>query len=170
MDDNKYKNYTTDKIMNNLSTYIIEKLHINKDINIDNNPFDDYKGKDIPDLLEFIIEKVNINPDIWNDTQTDTLHEEGFSSFDTTDGTSIDWLDAAEREVDATALAIWVNEDILPKEIIKFLIEHSNHEVIYKKAGYVYDLYTFEFKSKIIKILCGRSNEVDKFICLSISD
>ena len=47
--------------------------------------------------------------------------EEGFENFDTTYGVGIDWLDAAEEEVDQTALAIWMNENIDGEEIIKYL-------------------------------------------------
>ena len=46
MDDIKYKNYTTDKVMNNLSTYIIEKLKIDKDIDVEDKSNISIKEKD----------------------------------------------------------------------------------------------------------------------------
>ena len=156
--------------MNNISQYITEKLHLKKGMTIYRNPFDDYKGNDIPDLLEFIVENISKKPDIWNDTGADTLRDEGFENFDTTYGVGIDWLDAAEEEVDQTALAIWMNENIDGEEIIKYLKDNSKEETIYKKQSYVYPLYTFKFKGMVIKLLYGRSSEVDKFVCISVSD
>ncbi|MBQ3415988.1 MAG: hypothetical protein IJH39_11785 [Clostridia bacterium] len=131
--------------MKDINLYIIEKLHLNKDIETEENPDPFDKSFNEPeDLLNWIVETFEQGGCggnyIWDDTERYEAAND-FGNFDTTYGASIDWLDEFKKETDGNMVAIWqikknIQANIEGHPFTKFFQAEFETETLYKKEGY----------------------------------
>lgn len=165
--------------MQKINNYISEKLHINKDFKANTEaPWYD-KHFDFPfQLLSWIVEKVPYDTIVHDDTERWSAKENGFDNFDTTYGTSIDWLDSFWNETSGNMVAIWKKTDELMKNpIIKYFIDSFSEETLYSKRSYYVKKWgTYEMKDpnwkktncEISMLEAVISEDHETIICINI--
>jgi len=134
--------------MKQLTSYILEKLHIDKEVNNSKSPFKDLKIEDSDninvELLTTIVGKLENdgwgNTIVWDDTEEWDARDD-FENFDTTSGSSIDWLDEFRIKVDQKMVAIWEikkskQANIENHPFVKYFKNNFEEETLYKKGGY----------------------------------
>lgn len=147
--------------MLHISNYIVEKLHLNKDIKRykDNDPFSSVEVDNGEDLLNWIVEQFDASgcgsPLVWDDTETYNAADD-FENFDTTYGASIDWVDEFSSEIDNNMVAIFSmsknkEANIENHPITKMFKDEFDVEVKYKKGGYTVKYWgDYEYAKNII--------------------
>ena len=171
------------RIMNNLSQYIIEKLHLNKDIKINNvnNPFEDIHVDDTVELIDTIVEKCDNSglghTCVWDDTGKYDAFDD-FTNFEASDGTFIDWFDSFAEKVNKQIVAIWDISDKDRKdaadknEFVKFFKESYKVEHLYKQYKYYVDYWgPYEYKKhmNVSLIECTTNKDGSPIICFILN-
>ena len=169
--------------MKAIGSYIIEKLHLNKDINVNNvdNPFMDIHTDDASELIDTIVEKCDNSglgsAYVWNDTGKYDAYDD-FANFEASDGTFIDWFDSFAEKVNKQIVAIWDISDKDKKdaadknEFVKFFKESYNVEHLYKQYKYYVDYWgSYEYKKhmNVSLIECTTNEDGSPIICFIIS-
>ena len=147
--------------MKAIGSYIIEKLHLNKNIKVNDiqNPFESIKTNDPKILLNYIVETFETDCStsyyVWDDTEKYNARDD-FENFDTSSGKSIDWLDEFVKEVNTNMVVIFQivkskQANIENCELTKFFKNEFEEDVRYKKGGYTVKYWgDYEYKKDII--------------------
>lgn len=169
--------------MKAIGSYITEKLHLNKDININNvnNPFIDINANDTSDLIDIIVEKCDNSglghTYVWNDTGKYDAYDD-FENFESSDGTFIDWFDSFAEKVNKQIVAIWDISDKDKKdaadknEFVKFFKESYEVEHLYKQDKYYVDYwgpYKYKKHMNVSLIECTTNKDGSPIICFFLN-
>lgn len=166
--------------MNNLSTYIIEKLHLNKETKTD-NPFIETDFYDGADLITYIVEKIENagcgNVWVWDDTGKWDVRDD-FEDFQTTDGSDIDWIESFHNKTDGAIVAIWdLTKDKKDKlenhPFVKYFKETFDEDVLYKKQGYKVSYWgqlKYDDKINVALIQAPTGESLSDIICFTITE